>query len=194
MNPWVSAVLLVLCAAGFFIGWKFLKEKPAVRRILMLGCGIFGAMLLLYTCLTGFLLAFAQPDPELPSGNTSAAEDFPIDPDSHYLSLDGLTVENGAFWLTCTPLREDLTPLTPAKLRLHENLQASLIPGWDDAGRRCELFTAKDFSLYWENAIVQGFPAEGSVCHFTLSGSTVTELHEIAPTPIDLMEGGHHHD
>lgn len=195
MELWISAILLVLCAAGFFVGWKFLTEKPALRRVLMLGCIILGAMLLLYICLTGFLLSYAQPDPELPQDTVPAVTEAPVAPSARYFSLDALERKDGQFLLTVTPFGEDLsTPLPQVTLPLDENLKSSLIPGWDDANRRCSLYTAKDFSLYWENAIDQGFPAEGSVCYFTLSGSTITELHEISPTPIDLMEGDHHHD
>lgn len=181
MELWVSLILLALCVAGFILAAHFLKKRPAARRFAMLACVIFGAMLLLYSCLTAFMLCFASPDPETPGDTPPAVTQPLLDVNTVYLSLDDVQGENGTFYLHFTAFSEDLTALAPGVLPLSENVQASMLPGWDERGGRVSLFTAKDFAQYWDYSREQGFPAVGSLCRFHLHDGVLTDLNEIDP-------------
>ena len=181
MELWVSVTLLILCVAGFILAAKLLNNRPAVRRFVMLACVIFGAMMLLYSCLTGFLLAFAEPDPELPEDSSLSLTEPALSADTLYLSLDGVDAEKGTFYLSFTGLDEFLSVTQSGKLPLSENLTASMLPGWDETGKRYDFYTAKDFSTYWKYCEEQGFSAIGSLCRFQLKDGMITTLNEVDP-------------
>ena len=188
MELWVSVTLFAVFAAGFLLAAKFLKNRPPLRRYIMLACVIFGAMMLLYSLLTGCLLAFAEPDPDMPETPALSSQESPVSPDTLYLSLDGIDRENGIFYLSFTGLDEYLSPTESCRLPMSENLVSSMLPGWDETGKRYDFYTAKDFASYWNHCEEQGFSAIGSLCRFQLNSGTVTDLNEIDPARFVLTE------
>ena len=46
MELWLSAALLIAAVSGFIVAAKLLKNKPSLRRFIMLACVILGAMML----------------------------------------------------------------------------------------------------------------------------------------------------
>ncbi len=181
MELFVPIIVVVLCATGVVLARKKLKKYPKVQRMLTYGCSVFGGMMLLYCCLWIMMTGFWRAEPPKPTVPTVTQPDMPLEYTATYFSLDGLSQENGVWYLKVTPLDEMLIPGKAMQLSLAKDLDASMLPGWDEEGRRFQFASDGEFALYWAEAEEKGFPAVGCVCRFEADGTVITQLREIIP-------------